>query len=311
MSAWSRGLFALICVALLTLSPTRAAADPKSDAQLLFAQGNELAGEGDFAAALEKFRAAYEIYPSVKILLNIGTSLRQIGRNAEARETYERYMREPDANPARVKELERIVREIDNLVGILRIEVSEPGARLRVDGRDLSGARMPLVLRVDPGDHTISADKPGFSAVVETVTVGPRQERFVSLKLLRPGTTVVVRPTVDDTGSTQRTVAFALGGVGVAGIAVGGVFGVLSKMKNDEAAEHCMAETRCDREGVALGETAESHATVSTIAFAAGGVALAAAITLLVSAPKRDKAARGRSQSASVLTRPLPSGIRW
>jgi hypothetical protein len=306
MSARS-GLRALLCAASIAVLPAPALANAKQDAQALFAQGNELAGESDFATALEKFRAAYELYPNAKILLNIGTCLRQLGRNAEAAETYEQYMRDPDASAPRVAELERIVREIDSLVGTLHISVTQRGARIRVDGRDVSSAQMPLVLRVDPGEHTVSADKKGFSAVVETVTVGAREQRTLKLSLVRPGTTVVVRPTVDDKGSTQRTIAFAVGGVGIAGVAVGSVFGVLSKVKNDQAAEHCLTDTRCDREGVALGETAQSHATVSTIAFAVGGVALATAITLLVSAPARNKAAAKPAAFVSA----LPSGVRW
>ena len=59
---------------LMFLSVTSTAAPSgvlKQKAQELLTEGNRLAGEGDFGAALLKFRTAYELYSSPKLLLNI------------------------------------------------------------------------------------------------------------------------------------------------------------------------------------------------------------------------------------------------
>jgi hypothetical protein len=302
-----RCALALLLGALTASVPRTAIADARADAQALFARGNQLAGDGDFAAALESFRAAYARYPSAKILLNIGTSLRQLGRNAEAADVYEAYIGDPEANPPRVEELKRILREIDALVAKLRIEVSAPGAELRVDGRVMSGSAQSRVLRVDPGEHTVSADKPGLVPSIRTVTVSAREERTVNLDLVPPGTKVVVRPAGKDPGSGQRAVAFIVGGAGIAGIGVGSVFGILAKTKSDAADEHCLTETRCDGTGVALGDTADTHAKVATVAWVVGAAALATAVTLFITAPTRKKPA---SSGASVGASSTGSGVR-
>jgi hypothetical protein len=282
-AARARAVAAAVSVAMALSGPAHAAGNKadKRDAQKLLTQGNQLAGEGDYVAALEKFQAAYDRYPSPKILLNIGTTLRQLGRNVEAATVYETYLDDPGADPARRAEIERILAEIEAVVGRIRIEVQSPGASVRLDGKPLDEFKSGESLRVEPGEHTIVANLKGVPPAVQTVKVYPRQERLVLLRFTMPGPITAPPPP----SGTQRAVALVLGGIGAAGIGVGAVFGLLAKVNNDDAATHCLQGGACDQEGVALGNTAETDATVSTISFIAGAGVLAAGVALLLTAP--------------------------
>jgi hypothetical protein len=80
-----------------------------------------------------------------------------------------------------------------------------------------------------------------------------------------------------------------VGGVGVAGLVVGGVFGILAKSTYDKATsltECPMVPNGCAVDGFNDGKTAHSQATVSTVAFIAGGALLATGGVLVFTAPR-------------------------
>ena len=87
-------------------------------------------------------------------------------------------------------------------------------------------------------------------------------------------------------GSGQRTIAYVLGGAGLAGIAAGSVFGLVAISKNgsSNADGHCDA-TGCDPAGKQLRQDALSAATASTVAFGVGLAALAAGVVVYLTAP--------------------------
>jgi hypothetical protein len=290
-------LLAAVLAGTLALAGTGPAsadeARDKLEAQQLFNDGNRLAGEGEYLQAVERFRAAYARYPSPKILLNVGTMLRHLGRNVEAAEVYESYLRDPGGEPARAEDLRRILREIDLVVGHLEIAASEEGAQVRLDDKQIVGFKNGKKVRVEPGEHTLTAEHPGFAPAVRTVRVAAGQELRVVLDFTRPPERRVV---VERPPSPLRTAGWVTGGIGAAGIVAGGAAGVVAMTKNSAAAKHCLAPTACDPEGVALGNTARTSGTVSTVAFTVGGVALAAGIVLVIVAPRSPPAAVGATR---------------
>jgi serine/threonine-protein kinase len=134
---------------------------------------------------------------------------------------------------------------------------------------------------VEPGEHTVIANVKGLPPAVQTVKVYPRQERLVVLRFETPKP-VVVAPVPS---GTQRAVALVLGGIGVAGLGVGTVFGLLAKSNNDEAAKHCLGSGACDPAGVSLGDAAETDATIATVTFLVGTATLATGVVLFLTAP--------------------------
>jgi hypothetical protein len=105
-----------------------------------------------------------------------------------------------------------------------------------------------------------------------------------------PGLPATSIEDVNHSGIPWRTIGFAVGGTGAAGIALGSVFGILAIVSNraSNANGHCTAG--CDSEGVLLRHRAIDEANVSTVAFAIGGVLLAPGVSLLVLVPPARKA---------------------
>jgi hypothetical protein len=91
--------------------------------------------------------------------------------------------------------------------------------------------------------------------------------------------------------------------VGLVGIGLGSAFGMMTFSSQDESEAHCV-ETRCDATGVALREDASTSATVSTIAFVAGGVLVAGGLVLVLTSGGSD----GPATTAQLVPVMTPGG---
>ncbi|MEP7125787.1 MAG: hypothetical protein ABJE95_32955, partial [Byssovorax sp.] len=89
-----------------------------------------------------------------------------------------------------------------------------------------------------------------------------------------------------EAGNGLKTAGFVLGGVGVAGVAVGAVTGILTLGKKSTVTAHCTA-TACDRVGFDAESAGKGLSTISTLTFLVGGAALAAGVTLILVSGRR------------------------
>jgi hypothetical protein len=182
-----------------------------------------------------------------------------------------------------------------------------PGLDLKRDGIAVGHAELGVALPVDPGPHVIEATAPGkkpFSAKLDvapkqadarmTVTLENEPEAVVAPPPVAPAPLPPAAPVMppESHGSAQKTVGIAVGVVGLAGLGVGSLFGVIAKSKNDQALEpqNCRTSTLCTQAGLDLTSDAKGAATVSTIAFVAGGVVTATGLVLLLTAPRSSSA---------------------
>jgi tetratricopeptide (TPR) repeat protein len=285
---------ALLMAAALTATPSQAGADKakpagkadankgdtsKADAQRLLLQGNDAANDGDYLTALEHYRKAYALYPSPKLLLNIGAMLRSLGRNVEAAGVYESYQKDAGADPARAPDVARFLGEIDALVGRIRVKVSHPGATVRIDGNPIEAAELASGVRVDPGEHTVVANHPRYPPAVVNIKLAGKEDRLVELALVPPDEKTEIT-------SPRRVAGIVLGAAGMAGLVAGGVSGIVAAVENHAAASHCIQNVYCDAEGVRLGAIAKTSATVSTAALIAGGAFAVAGVVVYLTAPR-------------------------
>ena len=212
-----------------TKPPSPTDAKKKAEATRLLAEGNALSNEGNYVEALEKFQIAYDVYASPKLLLNIGTMLRQLGRNIEAAGVYERYLKDPGAEPQQIKLLTRTLDEIDSLVGHLRITVSPLDAAVSLDGKPLDVPITGAEVRIEPGTHKVVAEKKGFPAAIVTVSLGRGEKRVASLNVERA-------PVVEKSNSTTiaAIACFSFGGLGfiAAGVTGGLIVSLNEKYHN-------------------------------------------------------------------------------
>jgi hypothetical protein len=91
-------------------------------------------------------------------------------------------------------------------------------------------------------------------------------------------------------GNGQRTLGLALGGIGAAGLVTGAIVGLLASSTWSSARNDCKPND-CGAGSAAQNERSEALglATASTVAFAAGGAALAAGAVLFFTAPRRSR----------------------
>jgi hypothetical protein len=165
-----------------------------------------------------------------------------------------------------------------------------------LDGSPLPRASWNQPEPVDAGPHTVAATARG-------------KKPFEAKVVLEDAKRVTVRvPDLEDTpspapapvavGAGQRRAAFIVGGVGVAGLVVGAVAGLVSISKHDTAKRICQDNNACpDAQGRSDWDAATNAGNVSTVGFIAGGVGLAAAVILFVTAPSPRVTASARGIS--------------
>src|SRR5260221_13660037 len=86
---------AALLVALFALgaaAPVRADDDARARAKALKEAGAAALDRGDAARALEKFRAAYDAFPSPNLRFNLGLALARLGRDAEAATEFQAFL---------------------------------------------------------------------------------------------------------------------------------------------------------------------------------------------------------------------------
>lgn len=174
-------LAVIVCLAALSSMPAHADEASEREARALFAEGNQRLNDGDFEGALERFQRAYVLFPNPKILLNIGTTYRELGRSAEAANAYARYLEDPAAEPERRAEVEALLRELDAAVGRLQIVAPEVGGKVLVDGSDVGPTGKPIHIRVAPGKHAVTIEWPGGPPASLEITIAAAAEREIEL----------------------------------------------------------------------------------------------------------------------------------
>jgi hypothetical protein len=169
------------------------ALDAKADAKALVQSGVKLLRQKDYRGALAVFRDAYQRFPSVKLLLNIGTTLKLLERDADAANAYQRYLDDPGADPARVAEVKDVLAQLDRQVGVVEVQIevnievqrraaAPPRAEVELsDGEWTSLRAGPL--RVEPGPFALQVRAPGYQrgSVSGLAVAGQTLQRTVQL----------------------------------------------------------------------------------------------------------------------------------
>lgn len=253
----------------------------KVDAKALMQSGLKLFEARDYLGALAVFKDAYARFPSAKILINIGTTLKELGRDAEAANAYQTYLDAPDADPAKRATIEGIITGIDKTVGKLEISVMPADAEVQINSDDWLPAAKAKRYRVAPGSFTVNARKDKFQSEAKQAQITRGEIATISLTLtaLPEETKIVEVPVarespiaVAETGGRSRIGVLALAHIDVpfddrprGGAALVGATGDLTDQLRAQAA-------------MIIGPTAETDVTLSgayagaSFAFLSGSV---------------------------------------
>jgi hypothetical protein len=176
--------------------------------------------------------------------------------------------------------------------------------RISVDGEVYATRLDGKAIEVDPGEHKFRFETQGEHVVEQQIIVREGEKgRALSVffgtaedeRLSRTPAPMASPPMWS--AETWRTIGIITGGVGVIGLGTGTLFGLQSKATHNEAtAAGCAGKTCPDEASASLERSAASKATVSTIAFAAGGALSAAGLMMILLAPSsKEKTTAGFS----------------
>ena len=315
---------ALLGLASMATAPARAqSSSDQAAAEALFKQGRDLMAAGRYPEACGKLAESERLDPAAGTVLNLATCYEKNGQVASAWVTFkdaariaQRAGQTERAQLARQK-ADELEPKLPTLVIVVPAAAERPDLQVKRDGEVVGRAGWDTPIPVDPGAHVVEATAPGYKAwhtqadvsgqgVKASVEVPPLEALPAPPPSPAPGalpssvSPVLVEAPAPTTGTTQRTVAFVAGGLGVVGAAVGTIFGAAARSDNDTAKTHCPIDTACDAQGLTSTHDAQHAATVSTVAFVAGGALLAAGVVLYLTAPSEKRPTAGRLGLAPV-----------
>lgn len=287
-----------ITLAAILLRSAPALAGNEAAAETLFLEAKRLAGEGKFAEACPKFAESNRLDRGAGTLLHLGDCYEKNHQLASAWATYR------DAASAAQglnrADWEKIASAraaaLEPKLAKLTIRVVEPADKIEVsrDGAPTSPASWGVAIPVDVGTHTVQATAPGRTAFSTSIAIKndgdlgevvvpklPPQSAGNASSPLSPAGATAEAP-----GSSQRTIGFVVGGVGVVGLVGGAITGLIAIGKNNDSNKVCPNDGACaSRDAVDAADGARKFGTISTIAFIVGGVGTALGAVLVLTAP--------------------------
>lgn len=309
-------LFATICI---TATQSARAGDAAA-AQVLFEEGRTLMEAGHYDQACPKLEDSYKLDPASGTEYNLALCYELSGRTATAWATYLSAAAKYKASgrpewEAKARDKARALADVLSSVTVTLPNGSAPGAHVFRDGRELAASEVGVAIPLDPGRHLFTAKSANGAEWRESFDLAQREKKrlVVTFGAAPPSATAPPAsstaptsppPESEDPGASQRTWGLVAGGVGAAGLAFGGVAGLIAIGHNNTSKRDCPNDGVCtSSEALAANDSARNWATMSTIGFAAGGALVALGLTLFFTAPARHDTTR-----AAILWG--PTGVR-
>jgi hypothetical protein len=304
----------VLLAALAVPLAARADATPQDQAvaQSLYDEGRTLMNAKDFARACPKLEESQRLDPSPATEFHLADCYEQVGRTASAWAAFLEVA--SNSKLAGRAEREKVARERAAALApkLTKLAINVPagaqvaGLVVLRNGTVVREGQWGTAVPVDQGPQSIEVSAPGkLSWQTQAQATGEGKTTSVDVPPLVDAPAAVAQPASaspapvassgppaaaaapasPSRGNPQRIAGIAVAGLGVVGVALGAVFGASALSKNSDAnTGHC-AGNRCDSTGVSLRSDAVHAGNLSTIAFVAGGVALAGGAVLWFTAP--------------------------
>jgi hypothetical protein len=170
--------------------------------------------------------------------------------------------------------------------------------KVSLDGQPFADKLDGQAVAIDPGRHLMHFET-ADGARVDRLVLVKEGERNQTVEVVLGVAVDPTKKAATESGSLSgvavaahgggtgpwRTVGWVLGGVGVAGLGVGAVFGVLAI--GDKSSAHCNAGICANTDAL---NSAKSAATGANVGLIAGGVLLATGVGLVLFAPRSREA---------------------
>lgn len=272
-------VLALGLLAPLGVAEAAPSAQDKAAAKSAWTQGKKLGQQGKNDEAIVLLLEAVDKDPKAQYQLDLARALVKAKKYKDAVGVADAVIASKEANTQKAKQAAaQLKKEVEPKIPTLVVNVTGPGsegAAVTVDGETITAGKE---IKLDPGVYVVKATV-GGEEVAEDVDLAESQRRVVALEVGKPK--AVVKTDDEKSGGGNMAPAAVLYGIGGAGLAVGAVLGVLAFQKTDEVTELCGGNV-CPPEYAGDVALAQDYGTASTVAFAIGGLAVAAGIILTV-----------------------------
>ncbi|WP_394828681.1 type IV pilus biogenesis/stability protein PilW [Pendulispora albinea] len=287
--------------------------DDLAIAESLFREGKAAMREKRYDEACSKFAESNRLDPQTGTLLNLAACHEAAGKTASAWGEFNEVI----AQAARAGQHSRVdfakqhASAVEAKLSRIKLTAADPsaasGATLKVDGKIVGAASIGASIPMDPGPHRLEVSAPGKRTRETPFTVpeGPSTTEIPVPSLEDPSGTPEKTETAggggeEETpakkdkagaGSGKRTLGFVVGGIGVAGLAVGAIFGAsyLGKQSDyNKCTGFCGGSEAADRDQKS---SAQTTGWIATAGFGVGIAGLVAGAILIATAKPTEKSA--------------------
>ena len=295
-------LTAVILVASGVLCLARPAhARDSAAGEALYRAAKESAKKGDWEKACAQFAESQRLDPAPGTLVNLADCEEHRGLVTSAWSHFTEVQPQFKPGDARAAYARDHAAALEKRIPRLTIKLqagAPASARVFRDEEELKGASLGVPLPVDPGEHVVvvkvgSAESRFPVTAVESQTaevIVTAPAEIAAPKAVAEPVTAPPPPSPIDRPAEpggNRTLGFVLVSAGGAGLALGGVTGVLALSNASKVKDICgPSYATCDQSSVDKAATGKTMATVSTVAFIAGGALLAGGLYFVFTAPK-------------------------
>lgn len=304
-------------------------------ARSLAVEGVKLAQAGQCKDAVDKLDRSERLRHSAIVLGHLGECQVALGKWIEGTENLRKLLREPlppEPSPALEQAHQRAaatLRDIKPRIPTLTVAVKgaeNVDVTLRVDGKEIPDTMIGVPLPVDPGEHALEAEAPGFLKARATAKLEPSSKESLTLELKRDPFATQLTPTAaaasapQSAPATQRTqlaldpappasgtnttriLSYVSYGVGAAGLAAGIILGRSAMQDENSLSDRCPNKV-CPPQYKDDLDAAKTKGLFSTIGFGVGAVGVALGTVLLITSS-------GDSSSQTGSTSPPKSAFR-
>jgi len=280
--------FALAFSAIAVAQPNEPPEPPNAGSKL-FDEGRELAKAGNYADACAKFEQSYTLDNGVGTELNLADCKERLGHYYFAWTLFDEASRRSTDNAARAKFARDRADALTGKLATAVINVAAPaGVTVTIDGRIVKSGAV-ITERVDAGTIVVHAAAGKTTLLDSTKTVTPGAT--VTFNVPAPAVeTRSTSGTTDHRRHKRLILAYSIGGVGIATLGVGIVVGLAANSAFNRDTAGCMTAADgskvCDVHSQTLAIQDGQLADKGTIVSVIGLAAIAAGVTLYVTAPK-------------------------
>jgi len=291
-----------------------ASAAQKKQAAKEYTAGMKAFEDKKFEEALDAFERSYDIVKSPNSQLMIARALAELKRYGQAWDALKDAEREAQSVASKDDKYKQTLdavrtelKDMERKAGFVNVSVSGAGEEdhVVVEGKALSVDQLGEAAAVTPGKVHVALVSGGKEVATKDIDVAAGATVDVSLsppaekpqtisdedtKLAeeKPPPQKVEVSTSSSSG--MRTLAFVAAGVGVAGLATFGVFGLLNNSKFSDLEDACGPNKVCAADQKDTADTGRTYQTIANIGLVVGVVGVAGGVTLFVLSGNKSEA---------------------